>query len=108
MVPNGVTWLLPKLKLPVSIRLAAGVGWAGNGAWPAGGTLPNTAAPGLLPKASKLAKPPGEGVWPPKAGNGAKAGAAWGAAKGSPPMSASRSVVAFFTAEWAGSWELRA
>lgn len=49
--------------------LPAGVGWAGNGVWPAGGTLPNTAAPGLPPKASKLAKPPGEGVWPAGGGD---------------------------------------
>lgn len=38
--------------------LPAGVGWAWNGAWTDGGRLPKAAEPGLLLKASKLAKPP--------------------------------------------------
>lgn len=64
---------------------------------------------GLLLKASKLAKPPWAGVWPtPKPGNEAKAGTTWGAAKGSPPISASRSVLAFLVDEWEGGWELLA
>lgn len=44
--------------------LPGGTGWAGNGAWPAGGMLPNAEELALLPKASKLAKPPWDGVWP--------------------------------------------
>lgn len=49
--------------------LPGGVGWAWNGPWPAGGRLPNAEEPGLPPKASKLAKPPWEGVWPTGGGN---------------------------------------
>lgn len=100
MWTTGCSWKREK-KL-VGQSLPVGVGWAWNGAWPVRGMLPNAEELGLLPKASKLAKAPWEGVWPPKAGNAAKAGTAWGAAKGSPPMSASRSVLAFLTEEWGG------
>ena len=47
-----------------SENLPVAVGWAWNGAWPARGMPPNAEGLGLLPKASKLAKPPWEGVWP--------------------------------------------
>jgi hypothetical protein len=49
--------------------LPAGVGWVWNRAWPAGGRLPKAEELGLLPKTSKLAKPPWEGVWPIDGGN---------------------------------------
>lgn len=51
-------------RKPEGQSLPGGAGCAWNGAWPAGGMLPNAEEPGLLPKASKLAKPPWEGVWP--------------------------------------------
>lgn len=56
-------------KETVGQSLPVGAGWAWNGAWPAGGMLPNAEGLGLLPKASKLAKPPWEGVWPRDGGN---------------------------------------
>lgn len=49
--------------------LPVGGGWAWNRAWPAGGMLPKAEELGLLPKASKLAKPPWEGVWPTGGGD---------------------------------------
>lgn len=54
-------------RKPVGQNLPVGVGWGWNGAWPARGMLPK--AEELLPKASKLAKPPWEGVWPIGGGN---------------------------------------
>lgn len=62
MWTTGCSWKREK-KL-VGQSLPVGVGWAWNGAWPVRGMLPNAEELGLLPKASKLAKAPWEGVWP--------------------------------------------
>lgn len=96
-----------------------------GGTWKGGTAPPNASAPGLVPKASKLGKAerggagPGEGAgvtqscspdpqkpsWSPPSspGKAAKAGPGAGLAKGSPPKSARRSVLAFGGA-WGGWW----
>lgn len=67
MWTDGRSW--KRKRKPVGQNLPVAVGWAWNGAWPARGMLPNAEGLGLLPKASKLAKPPWEGVWPIGEGN---------------------------------------
>lgn len=61
---SGQLMLLTERQEMDEAVLPAGGGWAWNGAWADGGRLPKAEVPGLLLKASKLAKPPWEGVWP--------------------------------------------